>query len=225
VSVLEFKEQGYLPQALLNYLVRLGWSHGDKEIFSIDEMINEFNLEDVSRGTSAFDYEKLSWLNQHYLKNTPIEALVPLLKPIYEKNDVKLAGGPDLLALIPLLTERSISLNEVVDKSHYFFQDDVSYDEKAIKKHLKPAIVPVLESIVSAYQSLSDWETSPIHEVIIAIAEKYELKMGKVAQPIRVAVTGSTMSPSIDVTLKLIGKERTIRRLTHAIDLASNNIN
>lgn len=218
VSVLEFKEEGYLPKALLNYLVRLGWSHGDQEVFSVEEMIEHFDFNAVSRGTSSFNYDKLNWLNQHYLKTMPVEALKQSLVPFYEAQQVNLSQGPDLNDLLPLLSERSITLPEVVEKSHYFYQDSIPYDEKAVKKNLKPTIKPALSAILREFKQLDEWECEAIHAVITRVAEQFELKMGKIAQPVRVSVTGSTMSPSIDITLKLIGKQRTVLRLTHVLN-------
>lgn len=217
VSVLEFKEAGYLPEALLNYLVRLGWSHGDQEIFSLNEMISLFDFASVNPGTASFNYDKLTWLNQHYLKSLPAEHLVALLKPLYQEAGISLEKGPELTLVVPLMVERASSLNEIVDKTHYFYQDEISYDEKAVKKHLKASLKTALAAVLEEFREIQDWASEPIHQVITDVAERFELKMGKVAQPIRVSVTGSTMSPSIDITLKLIGKERVLSRIAHVL--------
>jgi len=217
VSVMQYKEEGFLPQALLNYLVRLGWSHGDQEIFSVKEMIEFFKLENVSRSAAAFNTEKLLWLNQHYLKTEDPAQIAPAfaeqLKAIY----LDPANGPELTAVIEALRERAKTLKEMAQMSHYFYVDEVSYDMEAVRKHMGADVKDALKFAQEQF-AICDWQREAIHNVILQTAEKFSLKMGKIAQPIRIAVTGSTMSPSIDVTLLLIGRERVVARMKKALE-------
>lgn len=218
VSVMQYKEDGFLPQALLNYLVRLGWSHGDQEIFSIQEMIEFFKLENVSRAAAAFNTEKLLWLNQHYLKTENPAQIAPAfaeqLKAIYLDPE----SGPPLVAVIEALRDRAKTLKEMAQMSHYFYTDEVEYDKEAIAKHITADLVEALTFAAQQFVNC-EWTREALHDVILKTAEKFGLKMGKIAQPIRIAVTGSTMSPSIDVTLLLIGRERVVARMAKLLAL------
>ncbi|WP_133138976.1 glutamate--tRNA ligase [Legionella genomosp. 1] len=218
VSVMQFKEEGILPQALLNYLVRLGWSHGDQEIFSLKEMIEFFDLKHVSRGVSSFNYEKLYWLNQHYLKEQDPAQTAKALAWHFETQGIHTEKGPELSNIVALQAERCKTLVEICDKSRYFFEDEIAYDEDAVKKHLRPVILEPLEKLYSSLLELSDWNAEKIHESIDKVCSEYEINMGKLGQPLRVAVTGTGMSPAIDQTLFLIGKEKTLARLNYALE-------
>jgi glutamyl-tRNA synthetase len=218
VSVMEFQKQGILPQALLNYIVRLGWAHGDQEIFSISEMIQYFNIQAVNRSAGTFNYEKLYWLNQHYQKTLPAEQVIPQLEMLFKADNVDLNQGPALNNLLAIQAERCKTLAEIVEKSLYFYQDNVEKDEAAYKKFLKPALSPVLAKIHERFIALNEWEAHPIHEIIIQTAEEFSLSLGKVGPAIRVAVTGGSVSPSLDVTLALLGKNRTTQRLKQTIE-------
>jgi glutamyl-tRNA synthetase len=218
VSVMQYHEDGYLPQAMLNYLLRLGWSHGDQEVFLRDEMIELFNLDSVNRSPAAFNEEKLQWLNQHYMKTSDPSTLVKSFSYQLEKLGVSVDNGPTLEAVIEAQAERCKTLVEMAEKSSYFFADFTEYDEKAAKKNLKPAIQEALQAVLESYSSFTDWDQEKLHQVIVDTAEKHDLKLGKLAQPIRVAVTGGAVSPPLDVTIALIGKERVLKRLSHAID-------
>ncbi len=217
VSVLQFKEEGILPHALLNYLVRLGWSYGDQELFSLDEMINYFDLANVSRGASSFDYEKLYWVNQHYQKNAPKEEVSEALLWHFRQEQVDISQGPDLHTLLELQAERCKTLREIVTKSLYFYQNEIEYDESAVKKHLRPVIYEPLMMTHRKFNELGEWSHEAMHQVIIDVIEHYELKMPKLAQPLRVAVTGTGMSPPIDTTLFLIGRHRVVSRIEKAL--------
>lgn len=213
VSVLQFRDQGYLPEALLNYLVRLGWSHGDQEVFSREEMVQYFNFSSVSRSPAVFNHDKLDWLNQHYIKTLPKDELVPALA-----SQLKLLGineqSESLLSLvIAAQSEKVKTLKEMAERSRYFFEDVTAYDEKAVAKHLKPESLAVLESARNRFAELTDWNKESIHQAIVDMTESEGLKMGKIAQPLRIAVTGSTVSPSIDVTLQIIGKTKVLSRI------------
>lgn len=218
VSVMQYKEDGYLPDALLNYLLRLGWSHGDQEVFSRQQMIELFNLESVNRSPAAFNEDKLQWLNQHYMKEWDPQSLVKPFSHQLDLLNIDYASGPDLAEVIAIQAERCKTLTEMAAKSCYFFADFTEYDEKAAKKNLKPEIQPALQEVLQCYTSINDWSQQVLHQVIVDTAEKYDLKLGKLAQPLRVAVSGGAVSPPLDITLALIGRERVLARLQQAID-------
>ncbi|MCP0914171.1 MULTISPECIES: glutamate--tRNA ligase [Legionella] len=219
VSVLQFKELGILPHALLNYLVRLGWSYGDKEIFSLNEMIELFNLNNVSRGASSFNYEKLYWLNQHYQKFDAPESVAKALEWHFSRNHIDITKGPALEDLVSIQAERCKSLAEICEKSRYFYEDSIEYDADAVKKHLRPVILEPLSALYERFAHINEWERDALQQCINDVSAEFNLNMGKIAQPLRVAVTGSSMSPSIDMTLKLLGKHRVLSRLQHALQL------
>lgn len=218
VSVLQFKELGVLPHALLNYLVRLGWSYGDQEIFSINEMVDRFDLKNVSRGVSSFNYEKLYWLNQHYQKNDPAEEVAESLRWYFEQAGIDVTKGPKLTDLVAIQAERCKTLAEMCQMSLYFFTDSIEYDEAAVKKHLRPVILEPLTALYERLQKVDVWEKDHLQECINDISAEFDINMGKIAQPLRVAVTGSGMSPSIDMTLTLLGRERVLARLKTALE-------
>lgn len=213
VSVLEFKEEGFLPHALLNYLVRLGWSHGDQEIFSLPEMIEVFDLSAVSRGVSGFNYEKLLWLNQHYIKHDASAEIAKTLDWYCQQVGMDLNQGPDLAEVVTLLADRAKTLVELRDKSRYFYEEDVAYDAQAVATHLTASALQLLQILSERLQALPLWQREPIHHCLKEVVTEQGIGFGLLAQPLRVAVTGSTMSASIDATLELIGKQRVLHRL------------
>lgn len=219
VSVMEFKENGYLPEALLNYLVRLGWSKGDEELFSLDEMIEAFGFEGVSKGAASFSYDKLNWLNQHYMKTVDEPLLIEPLTTLYQASGVDISEGPALTTLIPLYKERAKTLKEIVEKTLCYYVDEITYDEKAVKKQLRPVVLAPLTRVLQVLSKLDNWQTESISQAIDVVINEFELKSAKLFQPIRVAVTGSSMSPSIDETLMLLGQEKALKRLSHALKL------
>ncbi len=218
VSVLQFKEMGILPQALLNYLVRLGWSHQDQEIFSLDEMIRLFDLNHVSRGVSSFNYDKLFWLNQHYQKTSSPEEVAQALQVCFDQAQIDTTQGPSLVELVKLQAERYKTLVDIMKNSLYFYQNELTYDDEAIKKHFTQTARQPLMRLLEALTALTDWNTVAIHHEIDAICKTFELGMGKIAQPLRIAVTGGTSSPSIDQTLMLIGRDRSLVRLKYFLE-------
>jgi glutamyl-tRNA synthetase len=220
VSVLAYREEGYLPEALLNYLARLGWSHGDQEIFSLEEMTALFDIADVNKSASAINPDKLAWINQQHLMRLPPAKIVPELRWQLERFGV--TGAPDatLEAVILAQRERSKTLKEMAEASRFFFVAPAQYDEKSAKKHLTAESSAVLEQSKSALSVLADWQPTPIHEAIQAQAEASGLGLGKIAQPIRVAVSGGSVSPPIDQTLAILGRAETLARLDRAIDFA-----
>lgn len=217
VSVMQYAEDGYLPEALLNYLVRLGWSYGDDEVFSREEMIEKFSLEAVNKAPSAFNTEKLQWLNQHYLKQADINDLAAELGKRLQTRGVDLDGGPLLEEVVVVLQDRVRTLVELADKAVMFYRDYEEFDDNAAKKQLRPVILAPLKTFRERLESLDDWSSDEIQHLLERTAEEFELKMGKIGQPVRVAVTGAGASPSIDQTLYLMGKERTLRGLDKAL--------
>jgi glutamyl-tRNA synthetase len=220
VSVLAYREEGYLPEALLNYLARLGWSHGDQEIFTLAEMTALFDIADVNKSASAINPDKLAWINQQHLVRQPPARIVPELRWQLERLGV---AGPDdatLEAVVLAQRERSKTLREMATASRFFFEAPATYDEKSARKHLTAEAATQLEQSKSTLLALTDWKAGPIHEAIQAQAEAGGLGLGKVAQPIRVAVSGGSVSPPIDQTLAILGREETLARLERAIAFA-----
>ena len=213
VSVLQYEEDGFLPDALLNYLVRLGWSHGDQEIFTREEMIAAFDIADVNKAASAFNPEKLLWLNQQHLMRSDPKMVIPYLKPHLARLGIECADDALLERIVVAQRERVKTLKEMAENSRYFFGETVALDEKAAAKHLTAEAKALLQEFAAELQPISQWEATQLHEALKAFAEKRSFGLGKIAQPLRVAVTGSTISPPIDMTLELIGRERTIKRL------------
>jgi glutamyl-tRNA synthetase len=220
VNIMQYREDGYLPQAMLNYLVRLGWSHGDKEIFSLEEMIKDFDLEHISGSPSRFDFEKLKWINKHYLVDSKVEDIADELEYHFAKKDLDIANGPKLEDLMPIMAEKAETVVELVEKSHYFYSEDVEYDEKAVKKHIKATTGAIFVKLLENIQELptADWNDDEVlHNIVSTTAEQCEVGMGKVGMPLRIAVTGSGQSPDIGATLRLLGKEKTVARIHKAI--------
>ncbi len=219
VDVRDYREQGYLPEALLNYLVRLGWSHGDQEVFSVDEMIALFDIADVNQSASAFNPEKLLWLNQQYIIAAPAERLGRALVPYLEKSGLDPASGPAPAELAEGFRERAETLVQMAESSRYCYEDFDEIDAKAAKKQLRPVIIEPLRAVRHALAALEPWQRDGIARVIDETAAVHDINMGKLGQPIRVAVTGGPVSPPIDVTLELVGQQRTVERLDRAITL------
>lgn len=217
VSVMQYRDDGYLPEALINYLVRLGWGHGDQEIFSREEMIELFDIHSVSKSASAFNTDKLQWLNQHYMRSLPAEHVAKYLAWHMNNQAIDISNGPALEEIIPVLSERAKTLKELAAASRYFYEEFDGYDEKAAAKNFKPEAVAPLTKILEKLTALSDWTVENIHDAMNATAAELEIGMGKVGMPLRLAVTGSGQSPSMDITAKLVGKERVLTRIEKAI--------
>ena len=217
VSVLQYRDEGFLPEAMRNYLVRLGWSSGDQEIFSLDEMISSFDIQNVNRAASSFDSDKLKWLNQHYIKASDSAQLVALLSDRLKGRGIDVSGGPPVDDVVSALRERAQTLGEMADKSEYFFSDFEDYDTKAAQKHLRPIVRDMLADVRSRLSVVEPWRAELIHAQVIATVEDYDAKLGKLAQPLRVAVSGTAATPPIDETLLLVGKARTLERIDRAL--------
>ncbi|NAW65392.1 glutamate--tRNA ligase [Photobacterium halotolerans] len=218
VSVMQYRDDGYLPEALLNYLVRLGWSHGDQEIFSQEEMIEFFSLDDISKSASAFNTDKLRWLNNHYIKTCEPEYVAKHLQWHLDNQGIATSNGPAVTDVIQLLAERCDTLVELAAQSRYFYQDFSAFDEAAAKKHLRPVAKEALELAKAKVEALDSWNTDALHQMIQQTCEELDLGMGKVGMPLRVAVTGQGQSPSVDAVMHLIGKERVVARIQMALD-------
>ncbi|MCK5829686.1 MAG: glutamate--tRNA ligase [Methylococcales bacterium] len=218
VGVMQYRDDGFLPEALLNYLVRLGWSHGDQEIFSMDEMVELFDLKSVNVSASTFNTEKLLWLNHQYIMNAEPEHVAKHLKWHMANQEINLENGPELVDIVKAQRERSKTLVEMASASHYFYQDFEEYDAKAAKKNFKQGSDDVLQQLMDEFSLLDVWDGEKLHQIILDTAEKLELKLGKVAQPLRVAVSGAGVSPAIDITLSLLGREKTLARMLKAIE-------
>lgn len=221
-SVLQYRDDGVLPEALLNYLVRLGWSHGDQEIFSIDEMVSAFDIKDVNKSASSINLEKLLWLNQHYIKNAENKSLSKPLIDLLLFMNVDIDNGPELEDLIDVQKQRTETLKEMAEQSTFFYNDFEEYDAKAAKKHLRPVVLEPLKELYDSLKNLSEWDNDNIKNVIEMTANGLDIKMGKLAQPLRVAVTGAGVSPSIDDTLRLLGQEKSLTRLRKGIEFIEN---
>ncbi|ABI56651.1 glutamate--tRNA ligase [Alkalilimnicola ehrlichii MLHE-1] len=218
VSVLQYRDQGYLPEAVLNYLVRLGWSHGDQEVFTLDEMVSLFDLEDINHSASTFNPQKLLWLNQQHIMRAEPAHVARYLAHHLGERDIDPADGPPLEAVVAAQQERAKTLVEMAENSLFFYRDPADYEPKAARKNLKPETEAALVRVRDLLSELEDWRPEAIHECVLKAAEVLELKLGKVAQPVRVAVSGGPVSPPIDQTLALLGKEATLRRIQAAID-------
>ncbi|HBS2776939.1 TPA: glutamate--tRNA ligase [Klebsiella pneumoniae] len=217
VSVMQYRDDGYLPEALLNYLVRLGWSHGDQEIFTREEMIEFFSLGAVSKSASAFNTDKLLWLNHHYINTLPAEYVATHLQWHIEQENIATRNGPQLAELVKLLGERCKTLKEMAQSCRYFFEEFAEFDADAAKKHLRPVARQPLEVVRDKLAAISDWTAENVHHAIQATADELEVGMGKVGMPLRVAVTGAGQSPALDVTVHAIGKSRSVDRINKAL--------
>src|SRR4029077_15777029 len=217
VNVLEYRQMGFLPEALLNYLLRLGWSHGDQEIFTIDEMIALFDLTGVSRSAANFDAQKLLWVNQQHLIKADPARVGGLLGVQLARQGVDPAGGPPLELAVEALRERSHTLVEMAERAHCYYEDYEAFDPAAANAHLTDAVRPTLAALSAAFRELADWSEQSTQGAVEAVAAARGVGLGKVAQPLRVALTGQAASPGIGTTLMLVGRERTLARIDRAL--------
>ncbi|MEO8808624.1 MAG: glutamate--tRNA ligase [Rhodanobacter sp.] len=220
VSVLEYRADGFLPHAILNYLIRLGWSHGDQEIFSRAQMIALFDIADGNKAASRFDTEKLAWLNQHYLKTDAPETLVAEFEWHLRRAGMDPARGPSPVEVIVALRERVHTLKEMAERARIWYGPILEWDDKAVAKHLKNAGAAKVLGAAKLRLAECEWQPAPIHHVIEQMAAQLDLGMGKIAQPLRVAMTGTQVSPSIEDTIYLTGRDEALTRIDAAIVLA-----
>jgi glutamyl-tRNA synthetase len=212
VSVMQYDEDGYLPEAVLNYLARLGWSHGDDEIFDMKQFCEWFDLDHITPSAAQFNTEKLNWLNAHYIKQADIDRLAADAKKRLAAKGVSTEAGPILEGVIELYRDRANNLNELANSIQYFYQQPET-DAAAAEKHLTSDVMPILQVMMGQLQSI-DWTVEALHHVIEKTVEDNGLKFPKVAMPLRVMVTGGGQSPSVDAVMHLLGKEETLKRMS-----------
>lgn len=217
VSVMQYRDDGYLPQAVLNYLVRLGWSHGDQEVFSVDEMIAHFSLEGINKAASAFNTSKLIWLNQHYIKTLPGAEVASHAQWHFENQGLDTSQGPSLARVIEIQADRVENLKDLASISRYFYEEYEDFDANAAKKHLRPVAKNALITVSEKLAAIEDWCAETIQKAINETAEALNVGMGKVGMPLRVAVTGAGNSPSLDLTLSLLDQQVVHSRIDRAI--------
>ena len=216
-SVMAYKDMGYLPHALVNYLVRLGWSHGDQEVFTTEELIEKFSLENVGKSAAVFNPEKLNWLNGVYIRQEKAETLAGLLLPFLENKGLKPRSMSWLVEVVKTLQERSKTLAEMADMAEFYFRDDFPVDEKAEKKHLTPAIKEPMEIFLGRLESVAEVDEKSLEEMFKEIVAQKNIKLGVIAQAVRVALTGKSVSPGIYEVMSILGKEEVLKRLARAI--------
>jgi glutamyl-tRNA synthetase len=215
---MECRDLGFLPEAVVNYLVRLGWSHGDQEIFSLDEMVELFDLEGCNKAASAINPSKLIWLNKHYLKTLDPVHVARHLSWHIGRLGIDPCQGPHLADTVKAFAERADTLKDMAEAAKFLYQEFESYDEKAAGKNLTALAEAPLRQLREAFAALSEWRAEPIHGAVKKEAEERGLPLGKIAQPLRVAVSGTAVSPPIDVTLELLGRAKTLARIERALD-------
>lgn len=217
-SVMAYKDMGFLPEALVNYLVRLGWSYGDQEIFTKEELIEKFSIESVGRSAGVFNPDKLSWLNAHYIKEYEPTRLAELLIPFMEKKGIDVTGGPDLVAVVKTLQDRAKTLVEMADGAEFYYKTDFSYDEKAMEKFLDGSLASLFAEIAEKFSLVAKADHETIDAVFKDICSGRGLKMKDVALPARIALTGGTAAPGLFDVIEVLGKEETISRLERAVE-------
>ncbi len=219
VSIQIFREDGYLSEALVNYIAKLGWGHGDQEVFTREELIAAFDLDGVGKSAAVFDYAKLEWLNAEWIRRLGVEEITRRVRPFFEKAGLIAPGQdePRLAGIVASLIERSRTLVHLVEQARYFFDVDLQWDESARQQLLTPAIRPVLEQLASRLSDLPEWTHDAVEQAFRAQATESGLKAGQVIQPVRVALTGGKVSPGMFDVVAILGRERTLKRLAEAI--------
>jgi glutamyl-tRNA synthetase len=212
VSVMQYDENGYLPEAVLNYLARLGWSHGDDEIFSMEQFCEWFDLDHITPSAAQFNTEKLNWVNAHYIKQADLNVLAADIQKRLLAKGIKTDGGPDLNGVIALYRDRANTLNDLAASIEYFYSQP-ALDAAAAEKHLTPDIMPIMKAMLDEL-TVTEWTVEALHHVIEQTVVKNELKFPKVAMPLRVMVTGGGQSPSVDAVMQLLGREETLKRMS-----------
>jgi len=221
VGVMQYRDDGYFPEAVLNYLLRLGWSYEDQELFTREEMINLFKIEDVNGAPSTFNTNKLIWVNEQYMKTLPADKIAENLEWHLQSQSLSVENGPALNDVIDAHRDRAKTLKELAEGIRYYYEDFSEYDENAAKKHFKTATPSILKNLLDKLNKVDVWRVEAINDVIKSTCEELELGMGKVGPALRVAITGTAISPSLDITLNLMGKEKTIERLEKAVVFAT----
>lgn len=215
-SVMAYQEMGYLPEALVNYLVRIGWSFGDEEIFSMRDLIEKFSLDNVGSSAGVFDPEKLQWLNSHYIKESSPERIAGLASPFLEAKGYDVSDQDYLAKLAVTLQPRAKTIEELAEQAEFYLNDDIEYDPQAAKKFLKADAAPIMHDLIERLEAMDDFSEKALEDVFVKVMEAHEIKLGKIAQPVRVALTGRTASPGIFEVIDILGKDRVIPRLKKA---------
>jgi glutamyl-tRNA synthetase len=223
-SVTAYRDMGFLPEAVLNYLVRLGWSHGDQEFFTRDELIEIFNLKNIGRAAGIFDLEKLTALNADHIQATSPETLADLLVPFLEKSGIQTKSDAFLVKVVKTLVQRSKTLEDMAAAASFYFADTIVYEEKAARKFLKAAAREPLQFLMDALGAIEVFTEENLEKAFMSVMEKTALKLGKIAQPVRVALTGKTASPGIFEITEIIGREKVIQRLKQAVAFIDQKI-
>jgi len=222
VNLMTYRDAGFLPKALLNYIVRLGWSHGDQEIFSVDEMIKLFELKNINKSSASFNQEKLDWINQSYIKTTEINELLSELEWHLNQLSIDLSDGPDIKEVIEALRDRSKSLVDMAKNCVMFYHDFEDFDSDLAKKFFNLESRSVLGDLLINLETLEQWSAEHIHIVIQSICQSRNIGFGKVGQPLRLAISGDGEAGSIDKCSQLVGKKRVLLRLKMATDWIDN---
>jgi len=222
LNLLSYRDEGLLPHALLNYIVRLGWSHGDQEIFSVDEMIQLFELNSINNSPASFNQEKLEWTNQSHIKTTEVKVLVSNLKWHFDKLNIEIDNGPNINEVVNVLRDRSKSLVDMAQSCVMFYNDFEEFDSIQANKVFTKESKLVLVDLLSNLNDVSSWTAENIHSIIKSICEARDIGFGKVAQPFRLAISGDGKAGSIDINTQLVGKEKTLLRIKMAIDYIDN---
>jgi len=221
-SVVAYKDRGYLPEAIINFLSRLGWSYGDQEIFSKTELIEKFTLDNVGKSAAVFNEEKLDWLNGHYIRNNPPQEIAELVIPLLKEKGLEVELDEKLIKIVKELSQRAKTLLDIANTIDYFYAEEIEYEERAKNKFLQADIKPVLVDLSEKLSLLEDFNMDEIHKVFDQVMEERELKLGKIAQPLRVALTGGTVSPGIFEVMDILGKDEVLKRLNKAISAIPN---
>ncbi len=230
IAVTEYREMGYLPEAFVNFLALLGWSpKDDREILPLEEIIQLFDLKDISKRGAVFDTKKLLWMNSEYIRNMDDEELFDRVKPLWEKEGIEIKDYDKeyLLKAINLLKERARLLTDFVNSGMYFFKDPEEYEEKGIKKHFskdKEDVIKRLNILIERLNNVSEWKEETLENIYREIVEELDIKGGLIIHPTRLAITGLTVGPSLFILMEVLGKDRVLRRLTKAKDFVINNI-
>jgi glutamyl-tRNA synthetase len=217
-SVMAYRDMGFLPEAMVNYLVRLGWSHGDQEIFSMAELVEKFTIEAVGRSAGVFNPDKLLWLNHHYIMNGDPQRLADLLVPFLKERDVDPAKGPSLAAVVKTLQERAKTMLELADGAVFYYRPEVVYDAEATAKFFKPELASLYQALLVKLEMLADFSHQPIEALFKEFCTEQGIKMGQIGPPVRIALCGGTVSPSIYEVMEVLGKEETRRRIGRALE-------
>ena len=224
VSVMQYRDDGFLPEALLSYLARLGWSHGDQELFTVEQLLQLFKVEDVSRSASTFDPDKLLWVNQEFIKQLSAADLLEKAQWHFSNAGIDTQDKKFAESVLELIRDRCKTLVDVVEQSRYFFIEPESYDEAQVKKHIREMSLKLVEALIAKLNNIEEWQSDAIQVCVQAVVDEHEVGFAKLAQPVRIAVTGSTVSPSIDQTLALLGREASLSRLSKSIPFYAQQV-